>query len=64
MCLDLDDYPQYSNALSESFETKIKFKLRCCYGYSNTIKSYKNTSWVDKNTWENFKPLYQKHLKW
>ena len=51
MHLDFDDYPPYSDALSDFFDTKTSFNLRCCPGCPNSSESYTNNTWVIKNTW-------------
>ena len=53
MYFDLDDCPQYSNALSEIFNN-TNFNLRFCHGHPNYSENYERAKWVNKNTWDMF----------
>ena len=48
MYIDFDDYPSYSSALSENFETYISAHILCDKGYAySTIKDNMLT-WISK----------------
>ena len=52
MYLELDDYPPYSDKISDIFETHINKKLRCSHVYTNCIRHTDLITWVSKNYWE------------
>ena len=60
MYIQLDDYPPYSDTLSDIFETNINKKLICCHGYKNYTGNKRLITWVLKNYWENFHSEFSK----
>ena len=52
MYLQLDDYPPYSDKISDIFETHINRNLRCSHGYTNCVRHTDSITWVSINSWE------------
>ena len=60
MYIDFDDYPSYSSALSENFETDINAHILCDKGYAySTIKDNMLT-WISKEIQEIMKICFPK----
>ena len=52
MYLQLDDYPPYSDKISDIFETRINRNLRCIHGYNNCIRHTDLITWVSNSSWD------------
>ena len=52
MYLQLDDYPPYSDKISDIFETHINSNLRCIHGYTNCIRHTDLITWVSNSSWD------------
>ena len=50
MYLQLDEYPPYSDKLSDIFETKINENLRCYHVYTNYAGDKQVITWVSKTS--------------
>ena len=51
MYIDFGDYPPYSGAISENFETKVNVHIQCYHGYSySSIKDNMRTS-INEESW-------------
>ena len=51
MYLQLDEYPPYSDKISDIFETPININLRCIHGYTNCIRHTDSITWVSNSSW-------------
>ena len=51
MYLQLDDYPPYSDKISDIFETHINSNLRCIHGYTNCIRHTDSITCVSNYSW-------------
>ena len=51
MYLKLDDYPLYSDKISDSFATQINSNLRCIHGYTNCVRHTDSINWVSNSSW-------------
>ena len=61
MYIDFDEYPTYSGAISEKFETNINDHIHCDYGYPySTIKSIKGNmlTWINEENWKMKKHVF------
>ena len=52
MYLQSDDYPPYSDQISDIFETHTNRKLRCSHGYTNCVRHTDQITWVSIYYWE------------
>ena len=50
--LKLDDYPPYSDKISNIFETHINSNLRCIHGYTNCVRHTDSITWVSNSSWD------------
>ena len=46
MYLKLDNYPPYSDKISDIFETHINSNLRCIHRYTNCMRHTDSITWV------------------
>ena len=61
--MDLDDYPTYSDTLSDMLKNNNS-NIQCCHGYPNSFENYRMTTWVDKKTWDIFENTLPEAMKW
>ena len=47
----MDDYPPYSDKISDIFETHINSNLRCIHVYTNCIRHTYLITWVSNSSW-------------
>ena len=52
MYLQLDEYPPYSDKISDFFETNINSNLRCINGYKNCVRRTDSITWVQNYSWD------------
>ena len=52
MYLQLDEYPPYSDKISDIFETHININLRCIHGYTSFIRHTDSITWVSNSSWD------------
>ena len=52
MYLQLDDYPPYSDKISDIFETHINSNLICIHGYTNCIRRTDSITSVSNSYWD------------
>ena len=52
MYIGLDEYPPYSGAISDIFETNINAHIQCDHGFFNSTIKSKMLAWINKETWE------------
>ena len=52
MYLQLDDYPPYSDKISDIFETHINSNLRCIHGNTNYVRHTDLITWVSNSSWD------------
>ena len=52
MYLQLDDYPPYSDKISDTFSTQINSNLRCIHGYTNCVRYTDSITWVSNSSWD------------
>ena len=52
MYLQLDEYPPYSDTISDIFETPININLRCIHVYTNFIRHTDSITWVSNSSWD------------
>ena len=52
MYLQLDDYPPYSDKISDIFETHINSNLRCIHGYTNCNRNTDSITLISNYSWD------------
>ena len=52
MYLQLEDYPPYSDKISDIFKTHMNSNLRCIHGYTNCIRNTDSITWVLNYSWD------------
>ena len=52
MYLQLDDYPKYSDKISDIFETHINRNLRCIHGYTHCGRHTDSITCVSNSSWD------------
>ena len=58
MYIGFDEYPPYSGAIYDIFETNINAHIQCDHSFLySTIKS-KILTWINKETWEMMKKYF------
>ena len=48
----MDEYPLYSDKISDIFETRINSNLRCIHGYNNCDRHTDSITWVSNSSWD------------
>ena len=52
MYLQLDDYPPYSDKISDIFGTHINRNLRCSHIHTNSVRNTDSITWVSNYSWD------------
>ena len=50
-CLQLDDYPPYSDERSDISEKQINRNLRCIHGCTNCVRHTDSITWISIDSW-------------
>ena len=51
MYIDFDNYPPYSSAISEIFETNVNANIQCGHGYAYSSRKEKICIWINEESW-------------
>ena len=51
MYINFDEYPTYSGAISEYFETNINTHIQCDHDYPYSTIKYNMLTWIKKEIW-------------
>ena len=58
MYIDFDEYPPYSDTISEMFVTIFNTNIKCNHGYSYSQRKKKMCTWVHEENWEMMKNCF------
>ena len=58
MYINFDEYPTYSGAISEYFETNINAHIQCDHDYPYSTIKYNMLTWIKKEIWEIMKTSF------
>ena len=62
MYIEFDDYPRYTDAISDIFETRINLNLNFCHGYPYSTTKGLFITCINKKKWYIFKICFPEAL--
>ena len=58
MYIDFDEYPPYSDSISENFENNINAHIKCDHGYPYSSIKGNMLTWINRESWEMMKKCF------
>ena len=52
MYINFDEYPPYSDIISENFETNVNDNIQFDHDYAYSPSEHKMCTWVNEESWE------------